>query len=183
MSGDPAPATLAKPRSDADVRSCPPASGVGREARSERSRSGGPGSGWVNVSGLADLGHGEAPVRVMRTGALTGMDQPVETGSPADPLGTVDAGLHALADRRGIGVIPIVLSSAGALYAAIGAGNLRAYADTDAVGHAAIGSYGLSERQLLIADRSPGASRSPRRRARGPPARLAGLGVCELARR
>ena len=96
-------------------------------------------SAWVNLSGLA--GHGTAQPGPRGAGrGLDGVDQPVETGSPADPLGTVGAGLHALADRRGIGVIPIVLSSAGALYAAIGAGNLRAYADTDAVGHAAIGS-------------------------------------------
>ena len=32
----------------------------------------------------------------------------------------------------------ILLDSSGKLYAAVGAGNLRAYADTDAVGHAAI---------------------------------------------
>jgi hypothetical protein len=33
---------------------------------------------------------------------------------------------------------PIVLDPAGPLYAAIGAGNLRAFADTDAVGHRAL---------------------------------------------
>jgi hypothetical protein len=34
----------------------------------------------------------------------------------------------------------IVLDPAGPLYAAIGAGNLRAYADADTVGHAALGN-------------------------------------------
>jgi hypothetical protein len=36
------------------------------------------------------------------------------------------------------------------LYQAIGSGNLRVYADQDAVGHAAISNLLLSERQLLI---------------------------------
>jgi hypothetical protein len=38
------------------------------------------------------------------------------------------------------------------LYQAIGSSNLRAYADQDAVGHAAISNLVLFERQLLIGD-------------------------------
>jgi hypothetical protein len=129
----------------------------------------------------------------------------------ADTLATLTAGEPGTGGAAGFGsaatvapgtsgkygLLPAVLlpgmviyadSSAGTtgpqlLYQAIGSSNLRAYADQDAVGHAAISNLLLSERPLLIGDRSPGASRSRRRQARGPPARLAGLQGCELARR
>jgi hypothetical protein len=73
----------------------------------------------------------------------------------------------------------IVLDSASPLYTYLnGQGALRPYQHgTDDVSHAAISNLPLSERQLLIGDPSPGASRSRRRQARGPPARLAGLQV------
>jgi hypothetical protein len=97
---------------------------------------------------------------------------------PAGTAATVVAGEPATGGAAGYGSVsttsgptwpvtylkgtPIILDPAGALYAAIGAGNLRPYQQgTDDVSHAAISNLLLSERQLLIGDRSPGASLSP----------------------
>jgi hypothetical protein len=56
--------------------------------------------------------------------------------APREPNG-VSSGYAAFPQTFVAGT-PIVLDSAGSLCSAIGAGNLRTYADTDAVGHATI---------------------------------------------
>ena len=75
----------------------------------------------------------------------------VPAGTPATPVagepGTGGAaGFGSASTSAGYGIFPqtfikgtpIVLDPAGALYAAIGAGNLRAWADGEAVGHAGL---------------------------------------------
>jgi hypothetical protein len=121
---------------------------------------------------------------------------PATTTVPAGTAATVTAGEPGTGGAAGFGSTgtsagygafpqsfqagtPIVLDSASPLYTYLnGQGALRLYVQgTDDVSHAAISNLLLSERQLLTGDRLPGASRSRRRQARGPPARLAGLWV------
>jgi hypothetical protein len=64
------------------------------------------------------------------TGSAAGYGNVATTGGPLWPV-TYLAGT------------PVVLDSAGPLYAAIGAGNLRAWADTDAVSHAALANLAV----------------------------------------
>lgn len=59
------------------------------------------------------------------TGGASGYGSAATTGGPLWPQTFVKG-------------TAIVLDPAGPLYAAIGAGNLRAWADTEAVGHAAL---------------------------------------------
>ena len=87
-----------------------PASGVTDSIPGLRSlpRTSGPPGAWVNGSGLAGPRHGEVPTRVMRAGALTGWIRGPGPGHRQIGCEAVDADLHGLADRRGIGGHPVV---------------------------------------------------------------------------
>ena len=64
------------------------------------------------------------------------------TGSPSGAGNAATTGGPLWATTYRAGQV-IVLDSAGPLYAAIGAGNLRAWADTDAVSHAALANLAV----------------------------------------
>jgi hypothetical protein len=61
------------------------------------------------------------------TGGAAGFGGAPTTGGPVFPMTYIKG-------------TAIILDPAGSLFTAIGAGNLRAWADTEAVGHAALGN-------------------------------------------
>jgi hypothetical protein len=78
-----------------------------------------------------------ATVTVPAGTAATPVAGEPETGAPAGPGNAATTG-GPLWPATYLAGTTIILDPAGSLYAAIGAGNLRAYSDTDAVGHAAL---------------------------------------------
>lgn len=100
-----------------------------------------------------------ALARYVITSAVTVPAGTAATPAASEPGTGGAAGYGNASVSAGYGVFPqtfiagtaIILDPAGALYGAIGAGNLRAYVQgQDDVGHAALSNLVLSERQLLI---------------------------------
>jgi hypothetical protein len=73
-------------------------------------------------------------------GTFTSGGTPDGTGSWAGPAGAWAEGFPVTFLRGQVIEIDTATTAGAALQAAIGAGNLRAYTDGDAVGHAALGN-------------------------------------------